>query len=84
MGVRLGGGRVSVPGLSAQGLPVLGAGGWGTALAVNAARNGPVTLWARREAFAAELDRERVNAEYLPGVTLPANLQVTPDLAGAV
>ena len=53
-------------------LPVLGAGGWGTALAVNAARNGPVRLWARRADFARTLADQRVNAEYLPGVTLPA------------
>ncbi|WP_230272124.1 NAD(P)H-dependent glycerol-3-phosphate dehydrogenase [Deinococcus sp. 6YEL10] len=76
--------ELSAQDLPVLGLPVLGAGGWGTALAVNAARNGPVTLWARREAFAAQLESERVNAEYLPGVALPAPLRVTPDLAGAV
>lgn len=66
-------------------LPVLGAGGWGTALAVSAARGGQrVRLWARRPEFAARLSRERVNAEYLPGVTLPGGVEVTADLGAAV
>lgn len=65
-------------------LPVLGAGGWGTALAVNSARRGPVTLWARRPEFAAQLAHTRVNAEYLSGVPLPEAVQVTSDLAQAV
>ncbi|PTA66563.1 NAD(P)H-dependent glycerol-3-phosphate dehydrogenase [Deinococcus arcticus] len=65
-------------------LPVLGAGGWGTALAVNASRNGPVTLWARRADFAGRLRAERVNAEYLPGVTLPGHLEVTAHLGEAL
>ncbi|WP_119673221.1 NAD(P)H-dependent glycerol-3-phosphate dehydrogenase [Deinococcus sp. RM] len=67
-----------------NGLPVLGAGGWGTALAVNAARNGPVRLWARRADFARTLAEQRVNAEYLPGVTLPAGLEVTAHLGEAI
>lgn len=67
-----------------SGLPVLGAGGWGTALAVSAAGRGPVTLWARRPEVAAELARVRVNGAYLPGVTLPAAVHVTADLGAAV
>jgi glycerol-3-phosphate dehydrogenase (NAD(P)+) len=59
---------------------VLGAGAWGTALAMNAAqtpgRNG-VTLWARDGAQAAALQRDRCNNRYLPGVALPALLQIT-------
>ncbi|ACO45301.1 NAD(P)H-dependent glycerol-3-phosphate dehydrogenase [Deinococcus deserti] len=65
-------------------LPVLGAGGWGTALAINAARSAPVRLWARRPEFAAQLTQTRVNAEYLPGVTLPEAVKVTADLEDAV
>ncbi|WP_027482093.1 NAD(P)H-dependent glycerol-3-phosphate dehydrogenase [Deinococcus pimensis] len=63
---------------------VLGAGGWGTALAVmlaTHARN--VTLWARRDDFARELATTRENREYLPGVTLPAGVDVTSDLGVA-
>ncbi|MFK7604345.1 NAD(P)H-dependent glycerol-3-phosphate dehydrogenase [Deinococcus sp. SM5_A1] len=66
-------------------LPVLGAGGWGTALAAGAVRNGrDVTLWARRPELVAELKRTRVNADYLPGVTLPDALHFTADLEKAV
>lgn len=70
-------------------LPILGAGGWGTALAVNAVRvrpagAAPVRLWARRPEFAAQLAQERVNAAYLPGVTLPEAVEVVADLGAAV
>ncbi|CAM3260779.1 Glycerol-3-phosphate dehydrogenase [NAD(P)+] [Deinococcus saxicola] len=66
-------------------LRVLGAGGWGTALAVGAARNGrDVILWARRPELVAELEQTRVNAGYLPGVTLPDTLRLTSDLEEAV
>lgn len=63
---------------------VLGAGGWGTALAVMLAEHGRrVTLWARREDFAAVLRDTRENAEYLPGVTLPSAVEVTSDVSVA-
>ncbi|WP_027459968.1 NAD(P)H-dependent glycerol-3-phosphate dehydrogenase [Deinococcus murrayi] len=66
-------------------VPVLGAGGWGTALAVAVARaGGQATLWARRPDFAARLAEVRENREYLPGVTLPDAVGVTSDLAAAV
>ena len=60
---------------------VLGAGAWGTALAVNAARvtdsglaRHQVTLWARDEAQVAALQSERANTRYLPGIALPTGL----------
>lgn len=66
-------------------LPVLGAGGWGTALAVAATRaDQGVTLWARRPDFAARLTEVRENREYLPGVLLPHGIQVTSHLQVAV
>ncbi|MGH8335998.1 MAG: NAD(P)H-dependent glycerol-3-phosphate dehydrogenase, partial [Gammaproteobacteria bacterium] len=50
---------------------VLGAGSWGTALAISASRNAAaqhqVTLWARDAAQTACLQAQRVNARYLPG-----------------
>ena len=62
---------------------VLGAGAWGTALAVNAARAATagtprhqVTLWARDAAHMAALQFERANIRYLPGIALPPNLQL--------
>lgn len=59
---------------------VLGAGAWGTALAVSASQNPQadhdVTLWARDPAQAAAMRTARVNARYLPDLPLPASLRV--------
>lgn len=66
-------------------LPIIGAGGWGTALAISALRSDQdVTLWARRPDFAARLSAEGENRDYLPGVALPQALRVTSDLGAAV
>lgn len=64
---------------------VLGAGGWGTALAVLLTRKGmPVYLWARRPELAAQLREQRLNPDYLPGVELPRRLATTSDIGEAV
>ena len=60
---------------------ILGAGAFGTALAVALARNGAVTLWARDPAQAAEMQQTRRNERRLPGVTLPENVSVTAEIA---
>lgn len=63
---------------------VLGAGAWGTALAIQAARAGcEVALWARDPARAAQIAATRENARHLPGATLPAAVAVTADAAAA-
>jgi glycerol-3-phosphate dehydrogenase (NAD(P)+) len=60
---------------------VLGAGSWGTALALVLARNKhAVTLWAHRAEHAAELHQKRVNERYLPGIPLPPDWTITNDL----
>jgi glycerol-3-phosphate dehydrogenase (NAD(P)+) len=61
-------------------IAVLGAGAWGTALAIHYARRYAVTLWSRDDAFATALHNTRVNARYLPQHRLPAELDVTGDL----
>ena len=54
---------------------VLGAGGWGTALAVHLRRVGhQVRLWARDPELAVDLATRRANPVYLPDVTLPAGV----------
>jgi glycerol-3-phosphate dehydrogenase (NAD(P)+) len=64
---------------------VLGAGSWGTALAVHLGRVGhDVMLWARDPSLAQELRSRRANAVYLPDVTLPPAVTVTPSLPDAV
>jgi glycerol-3-phosphate dehydrogenase (NAD(P)+) len=64
---------------------VLGAGSWGTALAIQFARSGrPTVLWGRAEDNPAELARARRNEQYLPGIEFPPTLVIEPDLARAV
>jgi glycerol-3-phosphate dehydrogenase (NAD(P)+) len=63
---------------------VIGAGAWGTALAVSAAPRHAVTLWARDAAQASAMQASRVNSAYLPGAALPASLQVRSDAAASV
>jgi glycerol-3-phosphate dehydrogenase (NAD(P)+) len=66
-------------------IAVLGAGSWGTALAVHLARSGrTVRLWARHGQLVEELIRTRVNAVYLPGVTLPQGVTPESSLARAL
>jgi len=65
---------------------VLGAGAWGTALAVSAGSNPlaehRVTLWARDADQASAMQAQRENVRYLPGITLPPTLNVSSlDLA---
>lgn len=64
---------------------VLGAGGWGTALSVQLARVGwQVSLWARRQELAEQLEQTRENSTYLPGVPLPRSISFTWQLEEAL
>jgi len=66
-------------------LAVLGAGSWGTALAVLLGKkNYAVTLWGRPEDVSGEIIQGRQNVRYLPGVTFPQSLLVTSDLDSAL
>lgn len=61
---------------------VLGAGSWGTALAVVLTRNGfCARLWGRDPRALVRLGEARENARYLPGITLPPGLEIATDLA---
>jgi glycerol-3-phosphate dehydrogenase (NAD(P)+) len=60
---------------------VLGAGAWGTALAQVASRGGEVTLWAREPEVAETINRDRVNAGFLPGVPLSPAIRAVTDFA---
>jgi len=56
---------------------LIGAGAWGTALAVSAAGMGrDVTLWARNPDLLQSLQADRTNARYLPGIALPASVRL--------
>lgn len=59
---------------------VIGAGAWGTTLAIRLAdAQRPVTLWAHTPAANEELASARQNRRYLPGIVFPPNLRVVSD-----
>lgn len=63
---------------------ILGAGSWGTALAIMAARNGCETLlWGRNAEKVRTLAEQRENRQYLPGITFPENLTLTSSIRDA-
>lgn len=57
-------------------IAVLGAGAWGTALAISASPRHSVTLWARNAEQAADMQAQRCNPRYLPGIAFPKALTV--------
>ncbi|MBS4098030.1 MAG: NAD(P)-dependent glycerol-3-phosphate dehydrogenase [Sulfuricella sp.] len=63
---------------------VLGAGAWGTALALNLAARHAVALWTRNPAHLAEMQAERANPRYLPGFPFPDTLSLASDLTVAL
>jgi glycerol-3-phosphate dehydrogenase (NAD(P)+) len=65
-------------------LTLLGAGAWGTALAIAFAGKHAVTLWSREEDVAADLRDFGENRRFFPGHKLPASVCVTTDFAAAV
>ncbi|MBO6258273.1 MAG: NAD(P)H-dependent glycerol-3-phosphate dehydrogenase [Succinivibrio sp.] len=66
-------------------LTVIGAGSYGTALAVSTASKGlKVVLWGRNSMVMEKIRQDGYNEKYLPGVVFPPSLQVTSDLQQAV
>lgn len=67
-------------------ITVLGAGAWGTALAISLARRGghDICLWAHSPAHAEQLSTRQENLQYLPGFVLPEAIGITADLPGAI
>jgi glycerol-3-phosphate dehydrogenase (NAD(P)+) len=64
---------------------VLGAGSWGTALAIQFARSGhPTRLWGRDRAALASMSSARRNTRYLPSAAFPDSLVVEPELSSAL
>ncbi len=65
-------------------IAVLGDGGWGTTLAILLSqKKHEVTLWSAFPAYAAALKRKRFNPKFLPGIKIPAGINITHDLAQA-
>ncbi len=62
-------------------IAVLGAGGWGTTLAILLYYNGhSITLWEYQKSYARELNKKRINIDYLPGIKIPEEIKITYDL----
>lgn len=63
-------------------IAILGAGAWGTALAISLARRGghQLGLWAHSPEHARQLSETGENTRYLPGYIIPADVEVTPSL----
>lgn len=65
-------------------LTILGAGAWGTALAINTSARHATRLWARDAEQVQRMRLHRVNQRYLPGARLPDPLQLSSDFDSAV
>ena len=70
--------------LAGMKIAVLGAGAWGTALALALAARHDVLLWGRNEDAMRRMAAARENADYLPGFALPGQLGISSDLAQAL
>ncbi len=65
-------------------ISVLGAGGWGTTLAILLHYNGHnVTLWEYKKSYTRQLLKKRINTDYLPGVKIPKEILITSDIEEA-
>jgi glycerol-3-phosphate dehydrogenase (NAD(P)+) len=73
-----------VPQLTAGRVAVVGGGAWGTTVAALAAANGATTLWAREPDVVTAIRDHHENRRFLPGFELPAALDATDDLEGAL
>lgn len=65
-------------------ITVIGAGAWGTALAISLAAQHNVVLWARDAEQVAAMQATRCNQRYLPDAALPENLSLTADFSAAL
>lgn len=59
---------------------VIGAGGWGTALAIQLSKKHDVIIWAYEEAISEEINSQHTNNLFLPKITLPTNIRATSRL----
>ncbi len=66
-------------------ISIIGAGSWGTTLAVLLGEKGfDVKLWARRQELANEIESKRENLQYLPGIKIPSNVIVDDSLSNVI
>ncbi len=70
--------------MNSTSITVLGAGSWGTALAISLAANNETCLWGHDADFMARLAKDRQNKQFLPGAMFPDRLVIESDLARAI
>jgi glycerol-3-phosphate dehydrogenase (NAD(P)+) len=70
--------------MNSTSITVLGAGSWGTALAISLAANNETCLWGHEADFMATLAKDRQNKHFLPGARFPDKLVIESDLARAI
>ncbi len=71
--------------MGSQSIAIIGAGSWGTALAIQLARGGqPAIMWGRKTDALAAMNTDRENCEYLPGAPFPDTLRMEPSLETAI
>jgi glycerol-3-phosphate dehydrogenase (NAD(P)+) len=63
---------------------ILGAGAWGTALAISLSSQHRITLWGRDAAQIGTMAASRLNQRYLPGIALPQEISLTHDMTVAL
>jgi len=73
-----------VPKSGVSNIVVIGAGAWGTALAISLAEHHTVTLYARDSKQVELMHSARCNQRYLPDISLPENLQLSADFSAAL
>lgn len=65
-------------------IAVLGAGAWGSALAINLSKKHQINLWTKDPEHAQEMNERRINRSFLPGHALPTSLKITAVLPEAI
>ena len=66
-------------------ISIIGAGSWGSALAILLADRGlPITLWGHNSKVVEEINTLHANSAYLPEIAMPTNVRATSDLADAL
>ena len=65
-------------------IAMLGAGAWGTALAISLAARHQIVLWARDATQVSVMETARANQRYLADIPFPSNLSLTADLDAAL
>ncbi|WP_367606454.1 NAD(P)H-dependent glycerol-3-phosphate dehydrogenase [Legionella sp. W05-934-2] len=72
-------------GKPATSIAILGAGSWGTAVAIHLARQGHhVILWSHNPAKAKKINQDRINEQYLPGFQLAKSIEVSSNLEDTI